>query len=277
MLNRYKKEGGFAQLMQLIESSDPQKQDSLLAVIEKENPKWAHLVRQRRLSLDIIFSWEDPILAEVISAIPDNNIAMLLHALNPTYEERVFALIGASKYRAMKTLKEEASPTGSQLEHLKYLVIETTRNLANENIIKFQDFAPQFLLTDPLEGYEKFIQVVEDDMDVRSLLVSYVNRAGFGAIAANDGQAALETIKKQYQDKKIVAIIADLKMPRINGLEYLRRIRIDPQLKTLPFIIVTGDMDKQNILNAKQLNVSGYLLKPVNLEKVKLQLDKILM
>ena len=103
-------------------------------------------------------------------------------------------------------------------------------------------------------------------MDVRSLLVSYVNRAGFGAIAANDGQTALETIKNNTKIK-IVAIIADLKMPRINGLEYLRRIRIDPQLKTLPFIIVTGDMDKQNILNAKQLNVSGYLLKPVNLEK----------
>jgi CheY-like chemotaxis protein len=58
-------------------------------------------------------------------------------------------------------------------------------------------------------------------------------------------------------------ILLDLNMPRMNGIEFLRAIRADPDLRSLPVVVLTTSNDERDKIDAYDLNVAGYLLKPV--------------
>jgi CheY-like chemotaxis protein len=58
-------------------------------------------------------------------------------------------------------------------------------------------------------------------------------------------------------------VLLDLNMPRMNGIEFLREIRKDPQLAATPVVVLTTSNDERDKIDAYNLNVAGYLLKPV--------------
>ncbi len=62
-------------------------------------------------------------------------------------------------------------------------------------------------------------------------------------------------------DRRIVLL--DLNMPRMNGIEFLRELRADPQLRPIPVVVLTTSNDERDRIEAYNLNVAGYLLKPV--------------
>ena len=84
-----------------------------------------------------------------------------------------------------------------------------------------------------------------------------------------DGEEALEYIfaEGRYAHRNIndmpKLILLDLKMPKIDGIEVLRRIRGDERVKFIPVIILTTSKEDQDIVNAYNLHVNAYLLKPV--------------
>lgn len=84
-----------------------------------------------------------------------------------------------------------------------------------------------------------------------------------------DGEEALEYIfaEGKYAHRNIddrpKLILLDLKMPKIDGLEVLKRIRSDERVKYIPVVILTTSTDEQDILSAYRLNVNAYMLKPV--------------
>ena len=63
MLSRFRKPGGFMQLLALIESCDPSKQKNLLSLVGPEDPGWAHLLKVKALTFDRIRSWPAPVLS----------------------------------------------------------------------------------------------------------------------------------------------------------------------------------------------------------------------
>ena len=84
-----------------------------------------------------------------------------------------------------------------------------------------------------------------------------------------DGEEALEYIfaEGRYSErdinKKPKLILLDLKMPKVDGIEVLRKIRADERVKHIPIIILTTSKEEQDIVNAYNLNVNAYILKPV--------------
>jgi len=58
-------------------------------------------------------------------------------------------------------------------------------------------------------------------------------------------------------------VLLDLNMPRMNGIEFLREIRADAELRSLPVVVLTTSNDERDKVDAYDLNVAGYLLKPV--------------
>ena len=109
------------------------------------------------------------------------------------------------------------------------------------------------------------ILLVEDDeVDVMN-----VRRAFQKAHIANplftapNGVEALEQLRggKIPRDRRI--ILLDLNMPQMNGIEFLRELRADPELKPTPVIVLTTSNDERDRIEAYNLNVAGYLLKPV--------------
>ena len=84
-----------------------------------------------------------------------------------------------------------------------------------------------------------------------------------------DGEEALEYIfaEGKYSNRNIndkpKVILLDLKMPKVDGIEVLKRLRSDDRVKHIPVVILTTSTDEQDILNAYNLNVNAYMLKPV--------------
>lgn len=112
-------------------------------------------------------------------------------------------------------------------------------------------------------GDKKKILVVDDEADVRNFLKAALLEAGFEVIVAEDGDKAIEEVKKQSPD----LISLDLVMPKKSGAKFYRELNKNKEWSRIPVIIVTGhardDLGKADL---KELTMSGpgiYLEKPV--------------
>lgn len=122
---------------------------------------------------------------------------------------------------------------------------------------------------------DEYIVVAEDSAPNRTVLVLLLKKFGFKVFECDDGDSAWKAIQGN-RDKNIVAVISDLMMPNMDGLELLRRVRHDNQgLAELPFVLVTAVSDKDYIFEAKNLKVNGYILKPVSYQRVSVKLREL--
>jgi len=109
------------------------------------------------------------------------------------------------------------------------------------------------------------ILLVEDDqIDVMNVKRAFAR----GHIAnplfvATDGLEALEKLRGGEVPKERRLVLLDLNMPRMNGIEFLRAVRQDPELAPTPVVVLTTSNDDRDKVEAYNLNVAGYLLKPV--------------
>lgn len=89
---------------------------------------------------------------------------------------------------------------------------------------------------------------------------------------ARDGAEALEFLfcEGQHADRKIEdgpkVILLDLKLPKVDGLEVLRRIKNDPRTKSIPVVVLTSSKEQRDVVDSYQLGVNSYIVKPVNFE-----------
>ena len=89
---------------------------------------------------------------------------------------------------------------------------------------------------------------------------------------ANNGLQALSLLRSQNGQPAVVPtkrrlILLDLNMPKMNGLEFLHELRADPNLQGIPVIVLTTSDEDKDKVEAYQLNVAGYILKPVTFSK----------
>ena len=109
------------------------------------------------------------------------------------------------------------------------------------------------------------ILLIEDDqVDVMNVKRAFDrNRSANPLFTAGDGIEALQMLRtnKVPRDRRI--ILLDLNMPRMNGIEFLRELRSDPDLQLTPVVVLTTSDDERDKIDAYNLNVAGYLLKPV--------------
>jgi two-component system, chemotaxis family, chemotaxis protein CheY len=101
------------------------------------------------------------------------------------------------------------------------------------------------------------VLIVDDSSMCREPLMRVLQLSGYTCSCAVNGDEAI----KRLQTGDIGLLLLDLNMPGMNGLELLRRIRTDAKLKTLPVIVLTGSVNRQNVLEARELGVCDYLLK----------------
>lgn len=118
------------------------------------------------------------------------------------------------------------------------------------------------------------VLLVEDNPDDAELTL-HALRLGDSTINLlhlNDGAEALNFVfaKKSFENKRIQndlkLVLLDLKLPKIDGLEILKRIREDERTRTLPVVILTSSREKKDIVTAYHLGVNSYVVKPVEFE-----------
>jgi CheY-like chemotaxis protein len=111
------------------------------------------------------------------------------------------------------------------------------------------------------------ILLVEDDeVDVMNVQRAFKkNHIGNPLWVAGNGLAALELLRGNEVPRERRLVLLDLNMPRMNGIEFLRELRADPDLKLTPVVVLTTSDDERDRVDAYNLNVAGYILKPVTL------------
>ena len=109
------------------------------------------------------------------------------------------------------------------------------------------------------------ILLVEDDqVDVMNVRRAFdKNRITNPLYVAGDGIEALSMLRSAKVPPARRIILLDLNMPRMNGIEFLRELRNDPALGLTPVVVLTTSNDERDKIDAFNLNVAGYLLKPV--------------
>ena len=109
------------------------------------------------------------------------------------------------------------------------------------------------------------ILLIEDDeVDIMNVRRAFKkNNIANPLYTASNGVEALEKLRSGEipGDRRI--ILLDLNMPRMNGIEFLRELRADPALSPSPVIVLTTSNDDRDRIEAYNLNVAGYILKPV--------------
>ena len=109
------------------------------------------------------------------------------------------------------------------------------------------------------------ILLVEDDqVDVMNVKRAFErNNIANPLFVAGDGIEGLELLRSGKIPRERRLILLDLNMPRMNGIEFLRALRADQELHSTPVVVLTTSDDERDKINAYDLNVAGYLLKPV--------------
>lgn len=110
-------------------------------------------------------------------------------------------------------------------------------------------------------GYENGILLVEDDFDVRDMMTIFLESEGYQVTAVENGQEAINFLK---QSRTPNLILLDLMMPVMNGWEFRKRQRQDPNLSKIPVIIISADANIHE--EAIQLGADNYLTKPIEFE-----------
>jgi two-component system chemotaxis response regulator CheY len=115
--------------------------------------------------------------------------------------------------------------------------------------------------------------VVDDFSTMRRIIKNFLNDLGYtNIVEADDGKTALPKLKAGEVD----FLITDWNMPGMQGLELLRLVRGDPATKKLPVLMVTAEAKREQIVEAAQAGVNGYVVKPFTAATLKEKIDKIL-
>ena len=103
------------------------------------------------------------------------------------------------------------------------------------------------------------VLVVDDFATMRRIVHNLIRDSGFGSVTeAEDGVEAL----RKLENGNFKFIVSDWNMPNMNGLELLKAVRRAPNLKHLPFLLITAEARKENIIDAAQAGADGYIVKP---------------
>ena len=109
------------------------------------------------------------------------------------------------------------------------------------------------------------ILLVEDDeVDIMTVKRAFAKANITNPLfIAHNGLEALEILRKDDLPPKRRLILLDVNMPKMNGIEFLRAVRQDPELAGLSVVVLTTSNEERDKVDAYKLNVAGYLLKPV--------------
>jgi two-component system chemotaxis response regulator CheY len=116
------------------------------------------------------------------------------------------------------------------------------------------------------------ILVVDDFATMRRIVKNILKQLGYENIhEADDGASAVEVLKKE----KIQFIISDWNMPQMSGIELLKTVRATEEWKDLPFLMVTAEGQKENVIEAVKNKVNNYIVKPFTPEVLMEKISKI--
>ena len=124
-----------------------------------------------------------------------------------------------------------------------------------------------------MRNIDKHVLVVDDYNTMRRILRNLLSQIGFNNVEeAEDGSTGL----RKMRERSFGLVISDWNMEPMSGLEFLKEVRSDGQLKETPFIMITAESKTENVVAAKAAGVSNYIVKPFNADTLKKKIEAVL-
>lgn len=119
----------------------------------------------------------------------------------------------------------------------------------------------------------KKILLVDDDSNDIELMLASLEEQNLAnhVVVARDGAEALDYLYRrgQFAERPVenpVVVFLDLKMPKVDGMEVLRQVKSDPELKTIPIVMLTSSREDEDLVESYRLSANAYVVKPVAFE-----------
>lgn len=151
MIERYKKKGGFVQLLTLIETSGKEKQEKFLKLIADESPDWEFEIRRKMLTLDKVAGWSASQLMEITPKIPATHLIMIAGGLKA---EKLANFLSALPFREKKIVEDslkEKTPSPSEISTGVVKLFAEIRKMAQDGTLKFERIDPVLAIPDNIE------------------------------------------------------------------------------------------------------------------------------
>lgn len=151
MLDRYKKTGGFNQLLTLLETCGAQKQQKFLEIIRQEDPRWADALTAKMIDLKRVLTWTDSAIAEVTGAMQEIHAAAVISSVTEDQKERLLGTLPHLKRRKVQDLLEGQKPTPSEVATSLNKLLETIRRLSQDGVLRMDKIDPVLFVDGDIE------------------------------------------------------------------------------------------------------------------------------
>jgi hypothetical protein len=206
MVDRYKKSGGFVQLIQVIETCSPKKREQFMTIITEESPTWAEALIQKSINFEKILSWKPEVILELLAGVNPLAFSAALKSLSPEALDAFFKKLSHQEKRKIETLMQENSQDANGIASSVMKVISETRALLVQGTLKADKIDPQLVIP---EEYEASLEKSEQSRQAGATL-SFDSPAtaasGFG------GNGAASTAEIDKLQKKLVLMSKEIQV-----------------------------------------------------------------
>lgn len=151
MLDRYKKKGGFQQLLQLLETSPSAKREQFLELIGSENPVWEDALRKRVLTINRVYGWESQYLAEIFSRVQPLTLSNALHGSPPEEVEQLLSCLPPISRRRITDMIAESNPTAAEKASCLVRMLTDVRGFISQGIVRLDKVDPGLVVPENIE------------------------------------------------------------------------------------------------------------------------------
>ena len=123
----------------------------------------------------------------------------------------------------------------------------------------------------------KFL-IIDDSISIRKIIIHILKQIGHNSIVeARDGESAYAMlVEHSKKSDPISFIISDLNLPKMSGLDLLKKYKLEKAFQTIPFLLVTADTDHDKINKAYKEGMNDYIIKPFSPAQLKSKFEKFI-
>lgn len=151
MVDRYKKNGGFVQLLQVLETCGSKKYDQFMSVISEEDPSWAIAIKEKMLTFDKIINWKPEAILEILAQVNSLTFSTALKGQSPEQLANFMEAVGNQGQRKIEQQMSELQPTPIEISSCMMKVISEARTMLAIGTLKAAKVDAQLVIP---EGFE---------------------------------------------------------------------------------------------------------------------------
>jgi hypothetical protein len=166
MIDRYKKKGGFIQLLILLETTGAEKREKFLKMIADENPAWEVEIKKKMLSMERILTWNQSYLMEILPRIPFQSIAAVISALPAEKQKILSEALSFQERKKVEDFLKEKKPAPGEVNSAIMKFMSEIRAMVAGGQLKFEKFDPDMAIPENIEETLSSGRVPISDKDV---------------------------------------------------------------------------------------------------------------